>query len=87
MGEYGSDGEPQYRLIKTLEYVEEYGPVLSYGICCREVIEEKNTKRIKNHYVPNISTKPTRVKEILRLLRENDVSPLHFKDIIEDWLP
>ena len=87
MGEYASDGEPQYRLIKTMEYVEECGPVLTYGICCREVIEENNMKKIKNHCVPNISTKPAMVKEILCALRENDVSPLHFKDVIEDHLP
>jgi len=77
----------QYRLIKTTEYVEDSGAVAAYGICCREEEKMPNRKRVKFHVVPNISTKPAFVEELIAMLINYEADPIHIMDLIQDYLP
>lgn len=77
----------RYRIIKTVECVEECGKVMTYGICCREDKNQQNRRRVKYHTVPNISTRTNFVEELVARLIANNADPVHLMDLIYDYLP
>lgn len=77
----------QYRLIKTKEYVEDSGTVTAYGICCREDHQTREQRRVQYRIIPNISTEPEFVEELIDKLIRNDADPVHLRELIEDYLP
>jgi hypothetical protein len=74
-------------MIKTVEYVEESGNVLTYGVCCREAREGQNHRQVKYHVIPNISTKPAFVEELVNRLVTHNADPVHLMELIADYLP
>ena len=63
----------KYKLIKT-EITFEGNKIKSYGVGSNDVS------------VKNISTNKSYVKSIIKALNKNDVSEVHVKDVIEDYL-
>ncbi|HBL85057.1 MAG: hypothetical protein A2Y17_02440 [Clostridiales bacterium GWF2_38_85] len=73
-----SEGVYQYNLIVTNKTIEDFGEVKVYGIeICADDMYER---------VDDISSNANIVVQLLRILEDNNCSPLHLKDVVEDFL-
>ena len=80
-------GTTEYRMITTVEYVEDSGLVASYGIRCQNRHAPNGSDGAQSQDVPNISTRPDFVEELIEKLRHHQADPVHLRDLIEDSLP
>ena len=71
-------GKYQYGVIQTKVFVDGIGEIEAYGI---ELISQN-----KNFCVSDVSTDVRVVMSLVVLLNRNDVSPVHLRNIIEDFL-
>ena len=74
----------QYQMTETTAYVEDSGFVTVYGIC----FKEDAPRRAGNgaSAIPNISTSSELVADLVSKLTLYQVSPLHLRDVVEDYL-
>ena len=75
----------EYHMVKTLGYVEDSGLVASYGIRC-ESKPEGGKQGTVCRVVPDISTDPAFVEELVRRLMMHKADPAHLLDLIEDYI-
>ena len=68
----------RYQIIRTRQHIEGSGEIESYGIACCSDDEPVA--------IPDISTDLETVSALLGLLNRNDVSAIHLRDIIEDYI-
>jgi len=91
MLENGNKYTYTYRLTKEKallpKEVTEFNKVLDlYGIDVElEIYSEGKTEVLKN-YVRDISSKQSKVHNLMKSLHEHTVSPIHLLDVIEDFL-
>jgi hypothetical protein len=76
-----------YKMIKTTEYVEDSGAITTYGVSCRAGDDTFSREPADDRIVPNISTRPSFVEELVRQLNDHSAAPIHLKDLIDDYLP
>lgn len=68
----------KYSLVKSETYIEDYGIVTTFGI---------QTTNLKNNIIiKDISTSIEKVNCLVKLCNDNNVSPIHLKDIIDDYI-
>ena len=77
----------QYKMIMTTEYVEDSGMVTAYGIGYRSNHGAGKGRQAIEQVIPNISTRPAFVEELVGKLNTNGADPLHLRDFIYDFLP
>jgi len=76
----------RYHMVETIEYVQDTGPVTSYGIRCEEA-PAADDQGVTNYYViPDISTSSVFVEELIRKLTLHNADPVHLRDLIEDYI-
>ena len=68
----------RYQIIRTKQNIEGIGEIESYGIACCSDDEPVA--------IPDISTDLETVSALLALLNRNDVSAIHLRDIVEDYI-
>ena len=66
--------EPYFLIVNT--YVVENQSHIGYGIGCRA----------DNSAFEDMSTDPIAIKNLINLCNELKLSPMHFKDVVEDFL-
>jgi len=76
----------RYHVVITKAYVEDTGFITSYGICCEEVPEPEKSEESKYQVIPDISTRQSLVEELIDKLTLYDADPVHFRDLIEDFI-
>ena len=57
--------------------------VLTYGIAC---IEEKDGKRELVTEIPSVTSSLAKAARIVKLCNEEEISPTHLKDVVEDLI-
>ena len=67
----------QYRVVRTQELIEEIGKVETYGV---ELVSQNESLLISD-----VSTDLDLVTILVNLLNRNGVSPIHLRDVIEDF--
>ncbi|OFI07513.1 hypothetical protein CLOACE_03420 [Clostridium acetireducens DSM 10703] len=79
-----------YRIIKSkvsLFLKDEEIKVQSYGIEVeRQDIINGDIVRIERNYIKNISPERYKVHKLLKLLRDNSVSPIHLVDVLGEYI-
>ena len=79
-----------YRLLKSninLNYSNQLVEVQAYGIEVeRQDIKEGTIVKIERDYVKGISPQRHKVRELLRLLYDNNVSPIHLINVLGDYI-
>ena len=77
----------RYQMIMTTEYVEDSGKITAYGIRCRNLRDGGESSQEGEQTIPNISTRPALVRELVDKLNKEDADPVHLHDFIYDFLP
>lgn len=75
----GVTSRRQYRLLVDVVSAGAFA-CESYGVAVRDAATGEEAA------IPHITTSLTRIDALLELLARNDVSPLHLRDVVEDWL-
>ena len=68
----------RYQIIRTKQNIEGVGEMESYGIAC-----DSDDEPVA---IPDITTDLETVSALLGLLNRNDVSAIHLRDIVEDYI-
>ena len=68
----------RYQIIRTKQNIEGVGVMDSYGIACCSDDEPVA--------IPDITTNLETVSALLGLLNRNNVSAIHLRDIVEDYI-
>ncbi|MBU3159456.1 hypothetical protein KPL37_06770 [Clostridium frigoris] len=79
-----------YRLVKSQISVSMYGKITqiqAYGIEIeRQDVTNGTVVRIQRDYAENISPQRYKVKNLLKMLYDNTVSPIHMIDILGEYI-
>jgi hypothetical protein len=74
-------------MIETTEYVMDSGIVTTYGVSCSSGGAGDGRDQACDQIIPNISTRPSFVEELVDRLNIHNAAPVHLKDLIDDFLP
>jgi hypothetical protein len=85
-GESGNKIELQYYILKQSQlYLEICEVKIAYGIeiVKNEFLENKDVLTEENS-IEDITTNMYKIKDIIKTLKDNQVMPIHLKDVIEN---
>ena len=74
----------RYRIIAKTAFLVEHGKYRTYGLQVK-IKKTDGWKRIK--VIHDITTKRKKAKKMARLFTANQLSLVHFYDVLEDMLP
>jgi hypothetical protein len=87
-GESGNKIELQYYILKQSQlYLEICEVKIAYGIeiVKNEFLENKDVSTEENS-IEDITTNMYKIKDIIKTLKDNQVMPIHLKDVIENMI-
>lgn len=70
--------------LKYYKIVKEGKEKLEFGIHITKIEYKKEGRKVENKEVENIESNEQKVEQILRILEQNEVTPIALEEILED---